>query len=65
MNLLPQIVTYEVAKKKMGGRKEALWCTSIVATADGEKDEVMLISEEIKPLVLAILKLCLSEGINK
>ena len=42
---------------------------SIGAAAVGKKstsqDEVLLNSEEIKPIALAVIELCLSEGINQ
>ena len=54
--LLLLAAQYEIATKAWG-------CAT--AAAVGEKDEVMLISEEIKSLALAVIELCLSEGISK
>jgi len=49
---LPLIVTCNTNEERMG-HKGTSW------------DEETLISEEIKPVVLAILKLCLCKGISK
>jgi len=62
---------YAVVKKRMGdqrGTKIAPWCkhcSSCGCWKGTSRDEVMLISEEIKSLALAVLELCLSEGISK
>ena len=40
-----------------------LYCTAVCERHT--RDEVKLISEEIKSLALAVFKLCLSEGISK
>ena len=37
----------------------------MVSKKKTSQDEVMLISEKIKPVAVAIIKLCLSEGISK
>ena len=58
---------YAVVKKRMGdqrGSKVVPRCKHSTPVV-GEKDEVTLITEEIRSPALAILKLCMSEGINK
>ena len=58
---LPKIVTLHGCEERMGnqrGTKVAPWWKAT------SWDETTLISEEIKSLTLAILELCLSEGIK-
>ena len=62
---------YTVVKKRMGDQrrtKVAPWCKHCSSCGwwkGTSQDEATLISEEIKSLAPAILKLCLSEGISK
>ena len=62
---------YRVVKERMGdqrGTKVAPWCkycSSCGWWKSTSQDEVTLISEEVKSLALAVLELCLSEGISK
>ena len=62
---------YAVVKKSMGdqrGTKVSPWCKHCGSCGwwkGTSPYEAMLISEEIKSLALAVLKLCLSEGISK
>ena len=65
---LLQIVTYTRLWRKNGRSKEYKGSTMIQACSwwkGTSQDEVMLISEEIESLALAILELCLSESISK
>jgi len=68
---LPQIVTLRGCEERMGEQRStkvaSSWkhCSSCSWWKGTSQDEVTLISEEIKSLVLAILELCLSEGISK
>ena len=50
---LPQIITLRGCEERMGDQRGT------------SRDEVTLISEEIKFLALAVLELFLSEGISK
>jgi len=67
---LPQIVTLRGCEERMGdqrGTKVAPWCKHCSSCGwwkGTSQDEAALISEEIKFLALAILELCLSEGIS-
>jgi len=64
---LPQIITYVRLWRKNGGTKVAPWCKhySCCSWQKGpSRDKVILIIEEIKSVALAILELCLSEGIS-
>ena len=68
---LPQIVTLRSSEERMGDQrvtKVAPWCkrcSSCDWWKSTSQDKVTLISEEIKSLSLAVLELCLSEGISK
>jgi len=71
---IPQIVTYEVREKRMEYIGEQRWalveprykhwsCCSW--QKDTSPEEAALNSQEIKPVAMAIIELCLSEGISK
>jgi len=71
---VPQIITYVVREKEMEYKGEQRWALvepwykhwSCCGWQKGTcSDEVMLNSEEIKPLPKASIELCLSEGISK
>ena len=65
---LPQIVSYMRLWRKNGGTKVEPWCKHSSWYGwqkDTSQDEAMLISEEIKSIPLAVLEVCLSEGISE
>ena len=68
---LPHIIILHIWEERMGAQrcaKVALWCKhcSCFGWWKGtSRDDVTLISEEIKSVALAVFELCLSEGINK
>ena len=68
---VPQIVTLRSCEEKMGDQRDtkvAPWCKHCSSCGwwkGTSRDEMTLISEEIKSLALAVLELCLSEGISK
>ena len=68
---LPQIINLRSCEERMGdqsGTKVVPWCKHCSRCGwwkGTSQDKSMLISEEIKSLALAVLKLCSSEGISK
>ena len=69
---IPQIVTYTVGEKKWRTKenKGKLWQnhdpnTGAAVVGEKAQNQATLNSEEIKPVAITIIELCLSEGISQ